>query len=142
LLRGVVENGTAKALNKCPFPIAGKTGTAQISSQGGYNKKNYTASFVGYFPADEPKYSCAVIIINPMGGKYYGASVSAPVLKDVAEKVYATRLGIEDVTKTSRANADKYTKASMAYYIFIMSDNIVTNIRIVFLKDRDNFLKS
>lgn len=131
LLRGVVENGTAKALNKCPFPIAGKTGTAQISSQGGYNKKNYTASFVGYFPADEPKYSCAVIIINPMGGKYYGASVSAPVLKDVAEKVYATRLGIEDVTKTSRANADKYTKASMAYYNDVTDYCEMTGVRMV-----------
>ena len=116
LLRGVVENGTAKALNICPFPIAGKTGTAQISTGGGYNKKNYTASFVGYFPADKPKYSCAVIIINPMGGKYYGASVSAPVLKDVAEKVYATRLGVQDVTDVVPANCDKYTKASMAYF--------------------------
>lgn len=116
LLRGVVEKGTAKALNICPFPIAGKTGTAQISTGGGYNKKNYTASFVGYFPADNPKYSCAVIIINPMGGKYYGASVSAPVLKDVAEKVYATRLGVQDMTDSIPANCDKYTKASMAYF--------------------------
>ena len=116
LLRGVVEKGTAKALNICPFPIAGKTGTAQISTGGGYNKKNYTASFGGYFPADNPKYSCAVIIINPMGGKYYGASVSAPVLKDVAEKVYATRLGVQDVTDSIPANCDKYTKASMAYF--------------------------
>lgn len=116
LLRGVVEKGTAKALNICPFPIAGKTGTAQISTGGGYNKKNYTASFVGYFPADKPKYSCAVIIINPMGGKYYGASVSAPVLKDVAEKVYATRLGVQDVTDSIHANCDRYTKASMAYF--------------------------
>lgn len=116
LLRGVVEKGTAKALNICPFPIAGKTGTAQISTGGGYNKRNYTASFVGYFPADKPKYSCAVIIINPMGGKYYGASVSAPVLKDVAEKVYATRLGVQDVTDSIPADCDKYTKASMAYF--------------------------
>ena len=116
LLRGVVEKGTAKALNICPFPIAGKTGTAQISTGGGYNRRNYTASFVGYFPADKPKYSCAVIVINPMGGKYYGASVSAPVLKDVAEKVYATRLGVQDVTDSIPANCDKYTKASMAYF--------------------------
>lgn len=131
LLRGVVENGTAKALNICPFPIAGKTGTAQISTGGGYNKKNYTASFVGYFPADNPKYSCAVIIINPMGGKYYGASVSAPVLKDVAEKVYATRLGVEDVVNTSRANADKYTKASMAYYDDVTDYCDMTGVRVV-----------
>lgn len=97
LLRGVVESGTAKALNKTPFPIAGKTGTAHLATGGGYNNKNYAASFVGYFPADNPKYSCVVVVINPMGKSYYGASVSAPVLKDIAERVYATRIGIEDV---------------------------------------------
>lgn len=116
LLRGVVENGTAKALNKCAFQVAGKTGTAQIASNGSYNKKNYTASFVGYFPADDPKYTCIVVISNPMGGKYYGASVSAPVFKEIAEKVYATELGITDETNDYPANADKYTKASMAYF--------------------------
>ena len=131
LLRGVVENGTAKALNICPFPIAGKTGTAQISTGSGYNKKNYTASFVGYFPADKPKYSCAVIIINPMGGKYYGASVSAPVLKDVAEKVYATRLGVQDVTDSIPANCDRYTKASMAYYDDVASYCDMAGVRMV-----------
>ncbi|MBR5030286.1 MAG: transpeptidase family protein [Muribaculaceae bacterium] len=116
LLRGVVENGTAKLLKSCAFPVAGKTGTAQIAQNGNYNKKNYTASFVGYFPADDPKYTCIVVISNPMGGKYYGASVSAPVFKEIAEKVYATELGITDETANYPANADKYTKASMAYY--------------------------
>jgi len=116
LLRGVVENGTAKALNACAFPVAGKTGTAQIATDGNYNKKNYTASFVGYFPADDPKYTCIVVVSNPMGKHYYGASVSAPVFKEIAEKVYATELGIKDETSTYPANCDKYTKASMAYY--------------------------
>jgi cell division protein FtsI (penicillin-binding protein 3) len=116
LLRGVVENGTAKLLNKCAFPVAGKTGTAQIAQNGNYNKKNYTASFVGYFPADDPKYTCIVVISNPMGGKYYGASVSAPVFKEIAEKVYATELGITDEKSSYPSNADKYTMASMAYY--------------------------
>lgn len=117
LLRGVVEHGTAKALNNCAFTVAGKTGTAQISSgKSGYNKKNYTASFVGYFPADDPKYTCIVVISNPMAGKYYGASVSAPVFKEIAEKVYATELGITDATAHFPHNCDKYTKASLAYY--------------------------
>lgn len=116
LLRGVVENGTAKALNKCAFPVAGKTGTAQIATDGNYNKKNYTASFVGYFPADDPKYTCIVVVSNPMGKHYYGASVSAPVFKEIAEKVYATELGIKDETSKYPANCDKYTKASLAYY--------------------------
>ena len=116
LLRGVVENGTAKALNSCPFQVAGKTGTAQIAQNGNYNKKNYTASFVGYFPADDPKYTCIVVISNPMGGRYYGASVSAPVFKEIAEKVYATELGITDEKSSYQSNADKYTRAALAYY--------------------------
>ena len=131
LLRGVVENGTAKALSKCAFPIAGKTGTAQIASHGSYNKKNYTASFVGYFPADDPKYTCIVVISNPMGKSYYGASVSAPVFKEIAEKVYATELGIKDETSSYPANCDKYTKASMAYYEDVNEYCTMAGVRMV-----------
>ena len=131
LLRGVVENGTAKALNKCAFPIAGKTGTAQIASNGSYNKKNYTASFVGYFPADDPKYTCIVVISNPMGKSYYGASVSAPVFKEIAEKVYATELGIKDETSNYPANCDKYTKATMAYYEDVNDYCTMAGVRMV-----------
>ena len=131
LLRGVVENGTAKLLSKCAFSVAGKTGTAQIASNGKYNKKNYTASFVGYFPADDPKYTCIVVISNPMGGKYYGASVSAPVFKEIAEKVYATELGIKDETSSYPANADKYTKATMAYYEDVNDYCTMAGVRMV-----------
>ena len=131
LLRGVVENGTAKLLNKCAFTVAGKTGTAQIASHGSYNKRNYTASFVGYFPADDPKYTCIVVISNPMGGKYYGASVSAPVFKEIAEKVYATELGIKDETNSYPANCDKYTKASMAYYEDVNDYCTMAGVRMV-----------
>lgn len=131
LLRGVVENGTAKLLKTCAFPVAGKTGTAQIASNGSYNKKNYTASFVGYFPADDPKYTCIVVISNPMGGKYYGASVSAPVFKEIAEKVYATELGIQDETSNYPANCDKYTKASMAYYEDVNDYCTMAGVRMV-----------
>ena len=62
MLEGVVENGTAKNLKNSTYAIAGKTGTAQIArGSGGYayqGAKSYQASFVGYFPADNPKYSC------------------------------------------------------------------------------------
>ena len=131
LLRGVVENGTAKSLKKCAFPVAGKTGTAQISQHGAYNKRNYTASFVGYFPADDPKYTCIVVVSNPMGGRYYGASVSAPVFKEIADKVYATKLGIQDETSSYPANCDKYTKASMAYYDDVNEYCTMAGVRMV-----------
>lgn len=132
LLRGVVENGTAKIMNNVLFPVAGKTGTAQISGgKEGYNKKNYTASFVGYFPADNPKYSCIVMVCNPSAGKYYGASVSAPVFKEISEKIYATELGITEVTSNYAANCDKYTKASQAYYDDVKAYCDMTGVRMV-----------
>ncbi|MBW7846913.1 MAG: transpeptidase family protein [Bacteroidales bacterium] len=103
LLEGVVERGTAKALSNSPFKIAGKTGTAQIASgKSGYNKQNYTASFAGYFPAGNPKYSCIVMVSNPSAGKIYGGAVAAPVFKEIADKVYATRPGIHDGFEKTR----------------------------------------
>lgn len=131
LLCGVVENGSAKLLKSCAFPVAGKTGTAQIAQNGNYNKKNYTASFVGYFPADDPKYTCIVVISNPMAGKYYGAAVSAPVFKEIAEKVYATKLGIAEETADYPANCDKYTRATMAYYEDVNDYCTMAGVRMV-----------
>ena len=117
LLKGVVENGTAKSMSKLGFSVAGKTGTAQISQgSAGYNKKNYTATFVGYFPADDPKYSCIIVVSNPRGKKYYGGSVSGPVFKEIAEKVYATRLGVTDETGGYEADCNAFTSASMVYF--------------------------
>jgi cell division protein FtsI (penicillin-binding protein 3) len=97
LMEGVVQSGTARQLRSSPFRIAGKTGTAQIASgSSGYNKQNYNASFVGYFPANNPKYTCIVVVNNPSAGRIYGGAVSAPVFKEIADKVYATRLDIQD----------------------------------------------
>jgi len=97
LLEGVVERGTGKAMKKSPFKIAGKTGTAQIASgSAGYNKTNYNASFVGYFPANNPKYSCIVVVNNPSMGKIYGGAVAGPVFQEIADKIYATRINIHD----------------------------------------------
>jgi cell division protein FtsI (penicillin-binding protein 3) len=97
LLEGVVTNGTGKMLKDSTYKIAGKTGTALIAEGAkGYTEKNYNASFVGYFPADNPKYSCIIVINRPEAGKYYGAAVAAPVFKEIANKVFATQLDIHD----------------------------------------------
>jgi cell division protein FtsI (penicillin-binding protein 3) len=93
LLEGVVQQGTATHLKNPVYKIAGKTGTAQIAqNNAGYNKSNYKASFSGYFPAEDPKYSMIVVINNPSKGVYYGGSIAGPVFKEVADKVYSTRL--------------------------------------------------
>lgn len=96
MMEGVVENGTAKSLKRADYKVAGKTGTAQIAKSGGYKGGgvSYLASFVGYFPADNPKYSCIVVVSAPTGDAYYGGAVAGPVFKDVADKVYSTSLEI------------------------------------------------
>jgi cell division protein FtsI (penicillin-binding protein 3) len=110
LLEGVCIKGTGKSLRNPYFPIAGKTGTAQVAFRNeGYLKegrKNYQASFVGYFPADNPKYSAIVVIVGPKGS-YYGGSVAGPVFKEVVGRTYAAFLEyrsdtVEKVIKTPR----------------------------------------
>ncbi len=99
LLEGVVENGTAKSLQNNIYKIAGKTGTAQIAQKGkykNYGKVKYQASFVGYFPADKPKYSCIVVVSAPSNDAYYGALVAGPIFKQVADKVYSSSLDIHE----------------------------------------------
>lgn len=94
MLRGVVENGTATNLKDAGVSIAGKTGTAQIAmGSGGYAHDRYNASFAGYFPAENPMYSCIVVISEPSNGAYYGSLVAAPVFKEIARKVYAKGTG-------------------------------------------------
>lgn len=91
MLEGVVEEGTGKDVLRNPlYKIAGKTGTAQIADgKYGYKgKKSYQASFCGYFPADNPKYSMIVMLSNPVGA-YYAALVAGPVFREVADMVYA-----------------------------------------------------
>lgn len=91
MLEGVVENGTATNIKNVNYKIAGKTGTAQRLVKQLYTRTYYT-SFVGYFPADRPKYSCIVVIDNPKGYNLYGSDVAAPVFKEVADKIFAQDL--------------------------------------------------
>jgi cell division protein FtsI (penicillin-binding protein 3) len=93
MMEGVMEKGgTAEhVFEKSSYKAAGKTGTAWLNEGGGYQHRRYRASFVGYFPADEPKYSCIVIVNNPEGA-YYGSSVAAPVFKELSDRICSTEL--------------------------------------------------
>jgi len=93
LLEAVVDRGTANNLKNPYYRIAGKTGTAQILTDGRYTKRVIT-SFVGYFPAHAPKYSAIVLIKNPKGIYQYGNSVAGPVFKDIADNIYARDLNL------------------------------------------------
>lgn len=88
------KNGTAKNIKSNNIKIAGKTGTAQVGY--GTDKVDYISSFVGYFPAEKPKYSCIVVINKPNKNKgYYGSDVAAPVFKRIAEKISSRNPVIE-----------------------------------------------
>jgi cell division protein FtsI (penicillin-binding protein 3) len=90
-LEGVVTEGTARSMLSPYYTFAGKTGTALVANgTRGYADHIYQSSFAGYFPADNPRYSCIVVIRNkPFAHKYYGALVAGPVFREVADKLFA-----------------------------------------------------
>ena len=91
VLLNVVKKGTGSKLYSKDFSMAGKTGTAQVNyAKNGGSGKYYASSFVGYFPADHPKYSCIVVVHKPstVNNNYYGADVAGPVFKRIAQKIF------------------------------------------------------
>jgi cell division protein FtsI (penicillin-binding protein 3) len=116
IMEAVVDSGTGRNVRSPYYKVAGKTGTAQIArSRYGYNKGNttYQASFVGYFPADNPKYSCMVVVYAPSSDVYYGGDVAAPVFREIADKVYSTQASMHDALakNDSVKNAMPFIKA-------------------------------
>ena len=108
MLEGVVEEGTGQNVLKNPlYKVAGKTGTAQIANGAlGYkSKRAYMASFCGYFPANNPKYSMIVVLNNPKGA-YYSALVAGPVFREIADKVYASDVQMFDALKETNIAAN------------------------------------
>jgi cell division protein FtsI (penicillin-binding protein 3) len=95
LMEGVVLEGTARRLRNLYFTTAGKTGTAKISGSHGYEKGAYNSTFIGYFPADNPQYSCIVVVQRPTENGYYGGTVAGPVFKEIAAKVFSTSLAFK-----------------------------------------------
>jgi cell division protein FtsI (penicillin-binding protein 3) len=104
LLEGVVTEGTGKGVASPLYRIAGKTGTAQVADANkGYRvDKKYQASFCGYFPADNPKYSLIVVVNNPRKGTYYAALVAGPVFREIADRVYASDVNMYDALKDQK----------------------------------------
>ena len=102
VMENVVIKGTASNIYSSNFSMAGKTGTAKKyiprhknekgeTISGHYSTEHYVASFAGFFPADTPKYSCIVVVHDPDKKKgYYGATVAAPIFKEIAQKIYTT----------------------------------------------------
>jgi cell division protein FtsI (penicillin-binding protein 3) len=123
LLKNVVEkdHGTGHRLYSENFSMAGKTGTCQ-KNYAQKDKLSYISSFAGFFPADNPKYSCIVVIHEPdKSVGYYGADVSGPVFKKIAQKIFTDTPIVDEVKSlvVKNASAEKefesYYSASQTY---------------------------
>ncbi len=100
ILKNVVDRGTGRSLYSEYFSMAGKTGTAQTEywMKDWKENRRYISSFAGYFPAENPKYSCIVVIHKPSVSKgYYGADVTGPVFKRIAQKIFTDTPIIDEV---------------------------------------------
>ncbi len=108
LLRGVVARGTARHIDNPHYAIAGKTGTAQKIINGKYQVGKYYTSFIGYFPANNPKYSMITVVDSPQGNNIdllYAGAVAAPVFKQIADRIVAY-----DIRMHAPIRADKQSR--------------------------------
>ena len=114
VMQNVVKKGTGSKLYSKDFSMAGKTGTAQANyGKNGGNDKHYISSFVGYFPAENPKYSCIVVVHKPntSGNNYYGADVAGPVFKRIAQKIFTDSPSTNEIKNLNK----KIQKQELAY---------------------------
>ncbi len=86
MLEGVVRDGSGKHAYIEGYRVAGKTGTAQKYENGVIAQGKYVSSFLGYFPANAPRYLALIIVDEPQGS-YYGSTVAAPCAKDIFQKI-------------------------------------------------------
>jgi cell division protein FtsI (penicillin-binding protein 3) len=141
-LQGVCIRGTAKTAFKNTFyPVAGKTGTALVANGNhGYADHIYQSSFVGYFPANRPRYTCVVVIRNkPFAKKYLGASVAGPVFREVADKL----MSMEAISPDSGQlgyHTELLKKDSSSYYYAGSADEIKNIMRTIHLPFTDSSL--
>ncbi len=103
VLKGVVQHGTGRRLRSASYGIAGKSGTAEIGYDNKYSGIQHRASFVGYFPADAPKYSCIVVISKPQKNRTHGGDLAAPVFRELSDRVVGTRI---EFNSSVQASAD------------------------------------
>nr|WP_315256376.1 penicillin-binding protein 2 [uncultured Flavobacterium sp.] len=132
VLANVVKRGTGSKLYSKDFSMAGKTGTAAVNyAQNGGMDKYYASSFVGYFPADNPKYSCIVVVHEPntANNNYYGADVAGPVFKRIAQKIFTDTPSTNIIKKLDRPNPKQESNYNAYYAKVQKKQNVIPNVR-------------
>ena len=110
----VMEEGgsrrTGHSARPAGYAIGGKTGTAErLAEKGGYEKDKYIASFVGFVPADKPKYAMLVMIDNPQGA-FYGSQVCAPIFRDTLQQILVAK-GIQPISEEGLPSFEQLEQA-------------------------------
>jgi cell division protein FtsI (penicillin-binding protein 3) len=132
LLRGVVQRGTARHINSMHYAIAGKTGTAQKIVNGKYQVGKYYTSFIGYFPANKPRYSVLAVVDSPQGDNadlLYAGTVAAPVFREVADRIVAYDIQMHEPTRAGQRHGqpDPKLMAGYANDLHIISNQLNMN---------------
>ncbi|MQP51857.1 MULTISPECIES: penicillin-binding protein [unclassified Flavobacterium] len=129
VLENVVKRGTGSKLYSKDFSMAGKTGTAQVNYKD-KSKLYYASSFVGYFPADQPKYSCIVVVHKPnVAAGYYGADVAGPVFKRIAQKIFTDSPSTNHVKNINAKVASQEENYSKYYKAVENESNLIPNVK-------------
>src|SRR5690606_9969321 len=131
ILKHVVERGTGRSLYSPNFSMAGKTGTARTEywMDDWDENRRYISSFVGYFPAENPKYSCIVVIHKPSNKKgFYGADVSGPVFKKIAQKIFIDTPIVDEVESLEVKNASVEKEFETYYEVAQKHKTIMPNV--------------
>lgn len=133
VLENTVKKGTGSKLYSKDFSMAGKTGTAQVNygkGKGAESGMYYASSFAGYFPADQPKYSCIIIIHKPSKEKgIYGADVAGPVFKRIAQKIFTDSPTLNEVKNLKKVDAKLEAKYESYYAALEKKQKVVPNVK-------------
>lgn len=128
ILQNVVKKGTGSKLYSPNFSMAGKTGTVQMNYKD-KSKLYYASSFVGYFPAENPKYSCIVVVHKPnVEAGYYGADVAGPVFKRIAQKIYTDAPSTNEIKKLEKKIGSQENAYAKLYNLKI-TENTIPNVK-------------
>ncbi len=132
VLKNVVKKGTGSKLYSKDFSMAGKTGTAQVNyGKNGGLDKYYASSFVGYFPADAPKYSCIVVVHKPstINNNYYGADVAGPVFKRIAQKIFTDSPSMNEVKNLRKKHPGQERNFNKYYTNVEKKTGLIPNVK-------------
>jgi cell division protein FtsI (penicillin-binding protein 3) len=136
LLYGAVQRGTGTIAQVEGVNVSGKTGTAQRLVNGQYSSNHHNASFVGFFPSENPVILIAVVIDNPKSGQFYGGHVSAPIFKSIATRIIGYK-GLSDYSSAQLINANYEKLHHDEYQFATLTDNEIYLPNLVNLREAD-----